>query len=57
MEEPKDRNLVKCLPKGSGDGIADLSSHVLLLCDVLHQIIDLANVPGNERREREIKRE
>lgn len=44
-------NLIKCLAERSGDGITDLLGHILLLCDVLHQIIDLVNVPEKARGE------
>lgn len=45
-------DLIKCLAKRSGDGLADLSGRVLLLCYILHQVIYLINVP-NKRRERQ----
>ena len=31
---------------GFGDGVGDLLSHLLLLCDVLHEVVHLIDVPG-----------
>lgn len=41
----KHTNLIKHLAERSGDSLADLSGHVLLLRHIIHQVIYLANVP------------
>ena len=40
--------LIKLLPEAHrfGDSVGDLLSDLLLLCDVLHEIIHLIDVPG-----------
>ena len=45
-------NLIKLVAERSGDSVADLTGHVLLLCDISHQIVYLVNVP-EKRQERD----
>lgn len=45
----KDINLIEFLAEGSGDGLTDLSGHILLLCYILHQVVYLVNVPKKTR--------
>lgn len=47
-------NLIKLVAERSGDSVADLTGHVLLLCDISHQIVYLVDVP--EKRQKRDKR-
>lgn len=47
-------NLIKLVAERPGDSVADLTGHVLLLCDISHQIVYLVDVP--EKRQEMDKR-